>query len=60
MTYLLAWHKASPLDVFNPNVEEKNLKEKKGFSIICGKKYEICIQVAIYEAVKPNCGRLVI
>ena len=29
MTNLLAWHKASPLEVFNPNVEEKNLKYKK-------------------------------
>ena len=48
MTYLLAWHKASPLEVFNPNVEEKNLKEKKRFSYDLCKKYEICIQVAIY------------
>ena len=37
MTYLFAWHKASPLEVFNPNVEEKNLKEKKGFPMICAK-----------------------
>ena len=38
MTYLLAWHKASPLEVFKPNVEEKNLKYKKGFSLIGGKE----------------------